>query len=66
MENKLISVKEYDKIVKDLIEELEEKFVNEQNKDNEKDEAIKLHSRMGFTLQNIMAYAELRKKLFME
>ena len=26
MENKLISVKEYDKIVKDLIEELEKKY----------------------------------------
>lgn len=64
MENKLISIKEYDKVVKDLIEELEEKFAKEQS--NDKDEAMKLLSRIGFTLQNVMCFAELRKKLFKE
>ena len=62
----MISIEEFDEKVKEAIEYLEERFVKEQSKDTEKDEAMKLLSRMGFTLQNVMAYAELRKKLFME
>lgn len=62
----MISIEEYDEKVREAIESLEEIYVKEQSKDTEKDEAKKLLKRIGFSLQNVMAYAELRKKLFKE
>lgn len=66
MENKLISVKKYDKIVKDLIEELEKKYVEGRENIEKEDESFEILARMTFTLQNIMVFTELRKKLFEE
>lgn len=65
MNKEIVITKElYDDIVHELINEMETKFIKEAKLDEDEDEALSMLKKIAFTMQNMLAYAELRKKLF--